>query len=117
MPTGRPQPAFVLIRPQRGANTGAPARGSRNFGLALMRIVEPRDGWPNQRAVALASGAGRLLDEAMVVETTADAIADATFVYATTARPRDLAKPVMTPEEAMADAAIRIKRGEKVAVL
>lgn len=117
MPTGRPQPAFVLIRPQMGENIGAAARGMWNFGLDLMRIVDPRDGWPNQRAVALASGAGRLLDEAMVVETTADAIADATFVYATTARPRDLTKPVMTPEEAMADAAIRIKRGEKVAVM
>lgn len=117
MPTGRPQPAFVLIRPQMGENIGAAARGMWNFGLDLMRVVDPRDGWPNPRAVALASGAGRLLDDAMVVATTAEAVADAQFVYATTARPRDLTKQVMTPEEAMRDAAVRISRGERVAVM
>lgn len=117
MPTGLPQPAFVLIRPQMGENIGAAARGMWNFGLDLMRVVGPRDGWPNPRAVALASGAGRLLDEAMVVSSTAEAVADAQFVYATTARPRDLTKRVMTPEEAMRDAAARIARGARVAVL
>lgn len=117
MPTGRPQPAFVLIRPQMGENIGAAARGMWNFGLDLMRVVDPRDGWPNTRAVALASGAGRLLDDAMVVPTTADAVADAAFVYATTARPRDLTKQVMTPEEAMRDAAARIAAGQRVAVM
>lgn len=117
MPTGTPQPAFVLIRPQMGENIGSAARGMWNFGLDLMRLVEPRDGWPNSRAIALASGAGRLLDDAMVVATTAEAVADAHFVYATTARPRDLTKPVMTPEEAMADAAARISAGQRVAVM
>ena len=117
MPTGTPQPAFVLIRPQMGENIGAAARGMWNFGLDLMRVVDPRDGWPNPRAVALASGAGRLLDDAMVVPDTPAAIADAHFVYATTARPRDLTKPVMTPEEAMADAVARIDAGQRVAVL
>ncbi len=117
MPNVTPQPAFVLIRPQMGENIGAAARGMWNFGLERMRIVAPRDGWPNQRAVAMASGAGRLLDEAQVFDTTADAIADCTHVYATTARPRGLTKPVMTPEAAMADAAARIGAGEKVAVL
>lgn len=117
MPTGTPQPAFVLIRPQMGENIGSAARGMWNFGLDLMRIVDPRDGWPNSRAVALASGAGRLLDDAMVVATTAEAVADAHFVYATTARPRDLTKQVMTPEEAMSDAAARIASGQRVAVM
>lgn len=117
MPSGQPQPAFVLVRPQMGENVGAAARAMWNFGLDMMRVVAPRDGWPNPRAVALAAGAGRLLDEAMVRDTTAEVVVDAHFVYATTARPRDLAKRVLTPEAAMADAAARIGRGERVAVL
>lgn len=117
MSNGLSQPAFVLIRPQMGENVGAAARAMWNFGLDLMRVVAPRDGWPSSRAVALAAGAGRLLDRAMVTGTTAEAVADAQFVYATTARPRDLAKLVLTPEAAMADAAARISRGERVAVL
>ena len=82
-----------------------------------MRIVDPRDGWPNQKAVALASGAGRLLDEAGLFEDTAGAVADRTYVLATTARQRDLTKPVFSPEEAMAKAAEIIGQGGKVAVL
>lgn len=117
MPSTTPQPAFVLIRPQMGENIGAAARAMWNFGLDRMRITAPRDGWPNQRAVAMASGAGRLLDEAQLFDTTADALADCHYTYATTARPRELTKPVLTPEEAMADAAARIARGEKVAVM
>ena len=112
-----PQPAFVLIRPQMGENIGAAARAMWNFGLDRMRITSPRDGWPNQKAVAMASGAGRLLDEAVMCETTAEAVADCTYVYATTARPRELTKPVFTPAHAMKDAAQRIANGEKVAIL
>ena len=117
MPSPTPQPAFVLIRPQMGENIGAAARAMWNFGLDRMRIVDPRDGWPNQRAVAMASGAGRLLDEAQLFDDTASAIADCDFVYATTARPRELTKPVFTPEAAMQDARARIAAGGKVAVL
>lgn len=117
MPTVLPQPAFVLIRPQMGENIGAAARGMWNFGLDRLRIVAPRDGWPNEKAVAMASGAGRLLDAAMIVDETAQAIADCTFVYATTARARGLTKPVFSPEGAMADAAARIAAGGRVAVL
>ena len=117
MPQENPQPAFVLIRPQMGENIGAAARAMWNFGLDRMRITSPRDGWPNQKAVAMASGAGRLLDEAMMCETTAEAVADCTYVYATTARPRELTKPIFTPAHAMKDAAQRIANGEKVAVL
>jgi tRNA/rRNA methyltransferase len=117
MPTGIPQPAFVLIRSQMGENIGSAARGMWNFGLDRMRLVDPRDGWPNTRAVAMASGAGRLLDEALIYDSTAAAIADCTYVYATTARPRDLTKPVFAPEAAMRDAATRIGGGEKIAVL
>ncbi len=117
MPSATPQPAFVLIRPQMGENIGAAARAMWNFGLDHMRITAPRDGWPNQKAVAMASGAGRLLDEAQMFDTTAEALADRTHVYATTARNRDLTKQVLTPEEAMTDAARRISSGEKVAVM
>ena len=84
-----------------GENIGASARGMWNFGLERMRIVAPRDGWPNQKAVAMASGAGRLLDEALIFPTFTDAIADQHFIFATTARPRDLLKPIYSPEEAM----------------
>ena len=111
------QPVFVLIRPQMGENIGAAARGMLNFGLDRLRLTAPRDGWPNPKAVAMASGAGRLLDVAGVSETTAEAVADRHYVYATTARARDLTTPVFTPEAAMVDAAARIAKGERVAVL
>ncbi len=111
------QPNFVLVRPQMGENIGAAARAMWNFGLDRMSIVAPRDGWPNQKAVAMASGAGRLLDEARLVGTTEDAIAESTFVFATTARQRDLTKPVYAPEAAMAEAAKRITAGQQVSVL
>ena len=111
------QPSFVLIRPQMGENIGGAARAMWNFGLDRMRLVSPRDGWPNQKAVAMASGAGRLLDEAGLYEDTPAALADCTYVFATTARSRGLTKPVVTPERAMEIAREKIAGGEKVAVL
>jgi tRNA/rRNA methyltransferase len=117
MTTGRVPPAFVLVRPQMGENIGAAARAMWNFGLDRMRIVAPRDGWPNQRAVAMASGAGRLLDQAQLCKDIPDALSDCTHVYATTARPRGMVKPVMTPEEAVRDMLERTDRGEKIAIL
>jgi tRNA/rRNA methyltransferase len=111
------QPAFVLVRPQMGENIGGAARAMWNFGLDRMRLVAPRDGWPNQKAVAMASGAGRLLDEAGLYETTAAALEDCHIVFATTARNRDLTKPVVSPERAMEMAREKIAAGEKVAVL
>lgn len=117
MPSEMPQPAFVLIRPQMGENIGAAARAMWNFGLDRMRIVSPRDGWPNQKAVAMSSGAGRLLDEAVISESVEAALEDCTYVFATTARPRELVKPVFSPERAMQVAAEKISAGEKVAVL
>ena len=117
MPSETPQPAFVLVRPQMGENIGAASRAMWNFGLDRMRLVAPRDGWPNPSAVAMSSGAGRLLDEAGLYDTTADAVADCAYVFATTARSRGLTKPVVSPERAMAMAAEKIAAGEKVAVL
>ena len=112
-----PRPAFVLVRPQMGENVGASARAMLNFGLEAMRVVDPRDGWPNPRAVAMASGAGRVLDGARAFADLPSAVGDCSFVLATTARDRDLTKPVLTPEAAMAEAALRGRRGERVAVL
>ena len=109
--------SFVLVQPQMGENIGAAARGMWNFGLDRMRIVSPRDGWPNPAAVAMASGAGRLLDDAQIFETTEQAVADAQMIYATTARPREMTKRVLTPEAAMAEARALIGQGQKVAVL
>ena len=110
-------PTIVLVRPQMGENIGAAARAMLNFGLDRMRIVAPRDGWPNPAAVAMASGAGRVLDAAPVVDDIASAVADATFVLATTARSRELTKPVHTPESAVRLAAEKAASGEHVAIL
>ena len=107
-------PCFIFVNPQMGENIGASARGMWNFGLERMRIVAPRDGWSNQKAVAMASGAGRLLDEALIFPTFTDAIADQHFIFATTARPRDLLKPIYSPEEAMKLAFSKISRGQNV---
>ena len=110
-------PDFVLVRPQMGENIGAAARAMLNFGLTGLRVVAPRDGWPNPRAVAMASGAGRLLDAAGPYPDTAAAVADAHLVLATTARMRGIPTPVLTPSEAMAQAQAAIAAGQRVAVL
>jgi tRNA/rRNA methyltransferase len=111
------QPAVILIEPQMGENIGAAARAMLNFGLERMRITAPRDGWPNQKAVATASGAGRVLDEALLYDTTADALADLTFVFATTARVRDIIKPIFTPEQAIGKARDLSQKGERVGIM
>ncbi len=100
-----------------GENIGAAARAMLNFGLDRMRLVAPRDGWPNQKAVAMASGAGRVLDGAGVYDDLPAALEDCDYVYATTARARELAKPVRTPERAMAEARAMQAEGKKVAIL
>jgi tRNA/rRNA methyltransferase len=112
-----PQPAFVLVQSQMGENIGAAARAMWNFGLDRMRLVAPRDGWPNPKAVAMASGAGRVLDHVGLHADTGSAIADMNYVFATTARNRDLTKPVMSPQRAMEHARGLIAGGQKVAVL
>ncbi len=111
------QPAFVLVRPQMGENIGAAARAMLNFGLDRMRIVAPRDGWPNSKAVAMASGAGRVLDMAGHFDDVKSAIADCDYVFATTARGRELTKPIMTAERAMEHARALTAAGKRVGVL
>src|SRR5688572_21675636 len=93
-------PAIVLVRPQLGENIGKAARAMLNFGLADLRLVSPRDGWPNPSAGPAASGADEVLEKARVFDTVAEAVADCPFVYATTVRKRGLVVPVVSPEEA-----------------
>ncbi|HEU4821273.1 MAG TPA: RNA methyltransferase [Qipengyuania sp.] len=94
------RPVIVLVRPQLGENIGKAARAMLNFGLVEMRLVEPRDGWPNPAAGPAASGADVVLERAQVFATTAEAVADCAHVYATTVRKRGVSKPVLTPEAA-----------------
>ncbi len=110
-------PVFVLVRPQMGENIGAAARAMLNFGLERMRIVDPRDGWPNSKAVALASGAGRILDNAGLFADLDTALADCDYVLATTARGRELTKPIFSPEAAMALVRAMTAADKKVAIL
>jgi tRNA/rRNA methyltransferase len=102
-------PAIVLVRPQLGENIGKAARGMLNFGLTDLRLVAPRDGWPNPSAGPAASGADIVLEKARVFRTVAEAVADCPFVYATTVRKRGLVIPVVTPEQAAAE--IRTQAG------
>ncbi|THD36006.1 MAG: RNA methyltransferase [Sphingomonas sp.] len=97
------QPVIVLVRPQLGENIGKAARAMLNFGLTEMRLVTPRDGWPNPAAGPAASGADVVLEQARVFDSVADAVADCPHVYATTVRKRGVTKPVITPEVAAQD--------------
>lgn len=93
-------PSIVLVRPQLGENIGKAARAMLNFGLTDLRLVAPRDGWPNPQAGPAASGADVVLERARVFDSAAEAVADCAHVYATTVRKRGVTKPVVTPEAA-----------------
>jgi tRNA/rRNA methyltransferase len=95
-----PGPAMILVAPQMGENIGTAARAMLNFGLTEMRLVAPRDGWPNERARATSSGADAVIDHVAVHDSTEAAVADLDYVIATTARHRDMMKPILTPETA-----------------
>ncbi len=97
------QPVIVLVRPQLGENIGKAARAMLNFGLTDLRLVLPRDGWPNPGAGPAASGADIVLERAQVFANVAAAVADCAHVYATTVRKRGVTKPVVTPEAAARD--------------
>ena len=96
----QPSPVVILNAPQLAENIGAAARVMANFGLSELRLVNPRDGWPQDRAWASASGADWPLDGARVFASVSEAIADLQLVYATTARPRELQLPLLTPRQA-----------------
>jgi tRNA/rRNA methyltransferase len=97
--TGATKPVIVLVRPQLGQNIGKAARAMLNFGLTEMRLVAPRDGWPNPDAGPSASGADAVLEHAKVFPTVHEAIADCSLVFASTVRRRDLVMPVIGPSE------------------
>jgi tRNA/rRNA methyltransferase len=110
-------PAILLMEPQLADNVGMVARAMANFGLDELRLIAPRDGWPNEKARIAASGANYIIDDAVGFPTLEAAIADVQWLAATTARQRDLRKPVMTPIEAVAEMRRRIQQGERCALL
>lgn len=109
-----PPPVIILVRPQLGENIGKAARAMLNFGLIEMRLVAPRDGWPNPSAGPAAAGADLVLEQATVYDTLNDAVADCAHVYATTVRKRGVTKPVVTPEEAAREIHARTGRSALV---
>ena len=112
-----PGPVVVLVEPQLGENIGAAARAMANFGLSRMRLVKPRQAWPNEKAHVMAAGADRVLGAAVLYDTAAAAVADCNLVFAATARAHDQAKPVVGPEEAVRLMASAVGAGQNVAIL
>ena len=110
-------PAVILMEPQLADNIGMVARAMANFGLDELRLVAPRDGWPNEKARIAASGANYVIDDGRAFESLPAAVGDLHWVVATTARQRDLRKPVLTPLEAVAEMRTRIARGERCGIL
>lgn len=112
-----PQPSIILARPQLGENIGKAARAMLNFALTDMRLVAPRDGWPNPAAGPAAAGADAVLAQARCYDRLEDALADCTRVFAATIRPRDMHKAVVTPEEAARQTRAEIAAGGRVGLL
>ena len=110
-------PVIILVQPQLGENIGAAARAMLNFGLSRMRLVRPRDPWPNHQALNTSSGAEAVLEQAELFDTTEDAIADLQHVYATSARVRDMVKPVLAPRETAQRLRDQGRRGESAGIL
>jgi len=110
-------PAIILVEPQMGENIGMVARAMANFGLSELRLVNPRDGWPNERAQATASKADHVIEATKVYDTLEEAIADLNFVYATTARERDGFKPVRSPVVAAETLRTKFRAGEGTGIL
>src|SRR5258707_14800802 len=110
-------PVVVLVEPQLGENIGMAARAMGNFGLTRLRIVNPRDGWPNISAQRAASGADHILDQVELFDTVEQAVVDCTLLFATTARAHDQAKPVVAPAAAAGEVAAEIASGGRVGIL
>lgn len=110
-------PVIVLVETQMGENIGAAARAMANFGLKELRLVKPRDGWPNEKARAAASRGDTIIDEVRLFDRLEDAIADLELVWATTARPHDIAKEVEAPAVAAVEMAAAAGRGARCGVV
>lgn len=113
----RPCPAVILCAPQLGENIGTAARAMANFGLWDLRLVNPRDGWPNEKAVSSSAKAVHVIERVQVFETTEEAVADLSYVLATTARSRELTKPVLGPQEGNQHLLEHIRGGAKAGIL
>ncbi len=107
-------PLIILVNPQMGENIGASARAMRNFGLKTLRLVNPRDGWPNPKAEEMSAKALSDMPPVQVFDTLQAATADLHHLYATTARSRDIIKPVFTPKAACAESFSRLQTGQKI---
>jgi tRNA/rRNA methyltransferase len=114
---GASTPVIILVRPQLGENVGTTARAMLNFGLTELRLVRPQCGWPNAKALQAASGATEVLNRLEVFDRVEDAASDLHRLYATTARPRDLPKPVVTAAGAARETRAALQRGERVGIL
>ena len=110
-------PVVILVDPQLGQNIGMVARAMLNCGLEELRLVRPRDGWPNSAAESAASGAGVVLEKTRLFDTTAEAVADLNRVYAATARPRGMITPVVTPRQAAAELRTAQEAGTRSGVI
>jgi len=116
-PSLAPPPAVVLVKPQLGENIGFAARAMANFGLSDLRLVAPRDGWPNAKAAAAAANAEAVVNRARIYDSVEEAIGDLNYVIATTARPRGMVKPVLSPEGAAKALRRRQAKGEGTGIL
>jgi len=114
---GQGAPAVLLIEPQIPENIGMVARAMGNFGMDGLRVIRPRENWPSEKARAVASGAAAIIDEARLEPSLEAAVHDLHWVAATTARQRDMRKPVMTPEQAAQEMSRRIANGERCGIL
>src|SRR6202171_3343705 len=110
-------PVVILVEPQLGENIGMTARAMGNFALTRLRLVKPRDGWPNISAQRAASGADHILERVELFDTVEQAVADCTLLFATTARAHDQAKPVVAPEQAAREISGQIGAGGNVGLL
>lgn len=110
-------PSIILVRPQMGENIGAAARAMMNFGLSDLRLVAPRDGWPNPKAHEMAAHADGIIEAASVYDTFEDAIADCQGVFVTSARLRQFSVPMLSPEELAQELVQRSERHEKTAIV
>ena len=115
--TTGPGPAVILVNPQLGENIGAAARAMKNFGLSDLRLVAPRDSWPNEKAQAMSRRADDIIDAARVFDSAREAVADLHRIYATSARRRDLLKPVMSPRGAGEHMRGAVADGQNVGLL
>ena len=109
--------SVILISPQMGENIGAAARAMMNFGVHDLRLVAPRDGWPNERAHAMAAGAFEIMPPVQVFDTLSAATADLHFILGTSARPRDMVKPTYTPRKAVQESLPRHAQGQRIGIL